>query len=170
IATVATWLAWPVPVTTLRPTAAATGVRIEDRHGLPLRTTRAADGTAATWVPYDQIDPDVIAAFVAVEDRRFWEHHGVDPRAVARAVGQNVRARRVVSGASTITMQLARLLHPRDRGWTSKVAQALWAVRLDLQLSKRAILEQYLNRVQLGQATAGVAAAALRERLEASRE
>src|SRR6185436_12824210 len=83
-----------------------------------------------------------------------------DARAVARAALQNLRARHVVSGASTITMQLARLLHPADRGWTTKLSQAAWALRLERHLSKQQIMEQYLNRVHLGQATVGVGAAA----------
>src|SRR5690349_21157515 len=81
------------------------GVTILDRHDLALRATRAADGSSARWVPYDQIDVDVINAFVTIEDQRFWEHSGVDWRATARAIRDNLRARHVVSGASTITMQ-----------------------------------------------------------------
>jgi penicillin-binding protein 1C len=99
-------------------------------------------------------------AFVAVEDKRFWEHGGIDWRAVARAARDNLRAGAVVSGASTITMQLARLLHPAERGWPAKVREAAWALRLEWHLSKQEILEQYLNRVQLGQAAMGVGAAA----------
>jgi len=89
IGCVALWLAWPVPAEIAR--AEAQGVTIVDRHGQPLRSTRAGDGTNATWVPYDRIDPDVLTAFVAVEDRRFWDHAGVDPRAVGRATLQLVR-------------------------------------------------------------------------------
>jgi penicillin-binding protein 1C len=152
------WIAWPLPPALL-DARRGDGVVLEDRNGLPLRAARAADGTRARWVPYDRIDPDLINAFVAVEDRRFWEHPGVDPLALARAVRSNLRARRVVSGASTITMQLARLLRPADRDWGGKLTQALWALRIERHLDKQRILEQYLNRVQLGQATAGVAAA-----------
>jgi penicillin-binding protein 1C len=135
-------------------------VRLEDRHGLALRTTRAADGSRVRWLSLAEIDPDLIAAFVAVEDRRFYEHAGVDPRAVARAFRDNVQAGRVVSGASTISMQTARLLRPLSRQWTGKLAQALWALRLERHLSKQDILEQYLNRVHLGQGSVGVGAAA----------
>jgi penicillin-binding protein 1C len=112
------------------------------------------------WVPFDRIDADLINAFVAVEDRRFWEHSGIDARAIARATKDNLRARHVVSGASTITMQLARLLKPAERTWDGKVAQILWALRLEHHLGKQQILEQYLNRIELGQATVGVGAAA----------
>lgn len=158
VAILAAWVMLPLPAAVLaRP--AGSGVTVVDRNGLVLRSTRAADGSDTRWLAYDQIDPDIINAFVAVEDRRFWEHHGVDARAVARAVRDNFRARHVVSGASTITMQLARLLRPASHHWDAKIAQALWALRLNAHLSKQRILEQYLNRVELGQGTAGVAAA-----------
>ena len=154
----ASWVCWPVPSALTRPSVAP-AVVITDRDGLPLRGTRAGDGTRSRWVAIGEIDPDLITAFVAVEDQRFFEHHGVDWRAVARAVRDDVRARRIVSGASTLTMQAARLLAGADRDWGGKLSQALWALRLERHLSKQEILEQYLNRVHLGQGTVGVAAA-----------
>ena len=156
---VAAWIAWPLPASLLTPSAGDVGVTIADRNGLVLRSTRAADGSQARWVSYDRIDVDLVNAFVAVEDRRFWEHGGIDARASVRAAKDNLRARRVVSGASTITMQLARLLHPASRSWGGKVAQVLWALRLERHLGKQQIIEQYLNRVELGQGTVGVGAA-----------
>lgn len=152
------WLAWPLP-DGLIGRIAAPSVTIRDRDGVVLRTTRASDGSRARWVALDDIDPQVVLAFVAVEDRRFFDHHGIDARAVARAVAADLRAGRVVSGASTITMQLARSLTGAGRSWPGKIAQALWAVRLEWHLSKATILEQYLNRVDLGQGAIGVAAA-----------
>ena len=154
----AAFVAYPLP-SSLLDRASVQGVSIVDRNGALLRSTRAGDGSQARWIPYEQIDPDLINAFVAVEDRRFWEHHGIDLRAIARATRDNLLARGVVSGASTITMQLARLLRPAERSWTGKLAQTLWALRLERHLTKQQILEQYLNRVSLGQATAGVGAA-----------
>src|SRR5258705_8438780 len=158
VVALALWLAWPVPASLLARDAAE-GISIEDRQGLVLRSTRAVDGSQVRWLSFAELDPDLINAFVAVEDRRFWDHHGVDLRAVARATRDNLRARHVVSGASTITMQLARLLAPAERSWGGKAGQSLWAVRLELHLDKQRILEQYLNRVHLGQATVGVGAA-----------
>jgi penicillin-binding protein 1C len=151
----AVWTALPLPALNRDR---GDGVTIVDRHGLPLRSTRAADGSNARWVPYAEIDPNIINAFIAVEDRRFWDHRGIDVRALARAVRDNLRDRHVVSGGSTITMQLARLARPSARSWGGKVAQALWALRLERHLGKQQILEQYLNRVQLGQGTVGVQA------------
>src|SRR4029077_2414478 len=111
IAGVATWIATPLPsgltAPDVRPAAA-----ILERHGLPLRIARAADGSLARWVPLADVDPDLIAAFLAAEDHAFYRHSGVDFRAAARAAWTNLRARRVVSGASTITMQLAPLPRP----------------------------------------------------------
>jgi len=154
------WVALPLPSALTSPPRVAS-LTLEDRNGLVLRSTRAGDGSLQRWLSLAEIDPDLLEAFVAGEDHRFYEHHGVDARAVGRALKDNLRARRVRSGASTITMQLARLLRPRaSRTWHGKVIQTFWALRLEAHLSKQQILEQYLNRVPLGQGTVGVAAAA----------
>ncbi|HEU4560757.1 MAG TPA: penicillin-binding protein 1C [Longimicrobium sp.] len=154
---VGVWIALPLP----RGTAATAPVPrlvLEDRGGLPLRSTRAQDGSRGGWTPVAEIDPRLIQAFVSAEDHRFFSHRGVDVRSVGRAVRDNVRGERR-SGASTLTMQTARLVRPVDRSWTGKARQAMWALRLEAHLPKRAILEQYLNRVPLGQGAVGVSAA-----------
>lgn len=156
---VAAWILLPLP-DGLLDGIPVSGVEIVDRHGIRLRTTRSGDGERARWLALDEVDGDVIGAFLATEDQRFFEHHGVDARAVIRAARDNLRRGRIVSGASTISMQLARLVRELPHGWSGKVRQALWAWRLERHLSKQHILEQYLNRVPLGQATRGVAAAA----------
>jgi penicillin-binding protein 1C len=153
------WVALPLPADLAAPGAVPSLV-LEDRHGLLLRTTRAADGSRGGWVSLEEVAPTVLQAFLAAEDHRFFEHRGVDLRAVARAARDNLRARRVVSGASTITMQAARLLRPAPRTWRGKAAQLLWALRLEAHHDKSWILEQYLNRVPLGQGAVGVAAGA----------
>lgn len=154
----AVWTSLPLPGGLLA--GAPSGLVLLDRSGLPLRNTRAGDGSLRRWVSIDSMDPDLIAAFLATEDRRFYRHHGVDLRAVGRASLDNIRARRVVSGASTITMQLARIVGHHERSWGGKVTQMLWALRIDHHLPKQQILEQYLNRVPLGQGAVGVDAAA----------
>jgi penicillin-binding protein 1C len=155
----AVWIAWPLPgeLAAPRPVASLT---LEDRHGALLRTTRSEDGSRGGWTPLDEIDSRLIQAFLAAEDHRFFSHPGIDGRAVARAVRDNLRERRPRTGASTLTMQTVRLLRPIERSWTGKVTQALWALRLESHLAKREILEQYLNRVPLGQGAVGVTAAA----------
>ena len=87
-------------------------------------------------VSLDDVDPRFVEALVALEDQRFWSHDGVDPIAVVRAAWSDVTHWRRVSGASTLTMQLARLLEPRPRTWTSKVIEMFRAVQLDLRLPK----------------------------------
>ena len=153
----AAWISRPLPPTLLE--AGATAVTLEDRFGRVLRTTRTPDGSRGGRLPLAEMDTDLLAAFLAVEDHRFHRHPGVDVRAVARAAWSNLRSRRIVSGGSTITMQVARMLSPLPRSWGGKVAQVLWALRLERQMGKHAILEQYLNRVPLGQGTVGVQAA-----------
>jgi penicillin-binding protein 1C len=159
IAGVAAWVAWPVPAALLTRPPTPT-LRLLDRSGAPLRTTRSDEGSLRQWIPLGQMDPALLVAFVAAEDRRFYLHRGVDFRALGRAVLADARSLRVVSGASTIPMQLARLLEGVPRTVPGKLAQALWAIRLDAHLSKQTMLEQYLNRVPLGQGTIGVEEAA----------
>lgn len=156
---VAAWVAAPLPAS-LRDPGPVPSVTLEDRNGQVLRTTRSTEGSRGGWIPLAELDPKILQAFLAVEDHRFYVHHGVDIRGLARAVRDNVRAGHVVSGGSTLTMQLARLLRGTPRSLPGKISQMLWAWRLDAHLDKATILEQYLNRVPLGQGTAGVAAAA----------
>ncbi len=156
------WIALPLPAALTTPPSVAS-LTLEDRNGLVLRSTRTGTGALQRWLALGEIDPDLLEAFIAGEDHRFYEHHGVDLRAVGRALRDNFRAPPggVRSGASTITMQLARLVRPGiGRSVLGKIVQAFWALRLEAHLSKQQILEQYLNRVPLGQGTVGVDAAA----------
>ena len=107
------------------------------------------------------IDQEYFAMLVAYEDRNFWSHRGVDIGAVARAGWQGIRHGRVVSGASTLTMQLVRLLDPRPRGLETKLLQMLQAVKLERHLSKAEILKAYLEAAPFGGNVEGVRAASL---------
>ena len=105
--------------------------------------------------------PTVAEAFIAAEDRRFYQHDGVDGWGIARAIVTNVRQGAVREGASTITQQLARTVFlSQDRTITRKLKEAALAMKLERQLSKQQILEQYLNYVYLGSGAYGVADAA----------
>src|SRR5687767_6576118 len=110
------WIALPLP-RAMREPSPVPSATLMDRHGMPLRVTRSSDGFRGGWVSIDQIDADVIRAFVAAEDHRFYDHHGVDARALARAARDALRERRIVSGGSTITMQTVRLLRGTPRTW-----------------------------------------------------
>lgn len=135
-------------------------VRILDRHGVVLRTTLGDAGTRAVWTPLDRISPALLHATLAAEDKRFYHHPGVDPVATLRAAWTNLNARRIVSGGSTLTQQLAGLLWPEPRTLPGKAREAARALRLELCLSKPQILEQYVNRAPYGPMIQGVGAAA----------
>lgn len=150
---------WPVSAKELE-SPAQSGVTITDRAGAILRTARASDGSRLRWIPLQQMEPSLLSAFVATEDRGFYSHHGIEFKSFARAARDNLLAGRIVSGASTITMQAARLVGGLPRGISGKPRQLLWALRLELHLTKDQILEQYLNRVPLGQGAVGVESAA----------
>lgn len=133
-------------------------VRVLDRDGRLLREARAADGSKTAWV--EKKDADLVAqALIATEDRRFESHGGVDWLAVVRAAWSNAIHDRTVSGASTLTMQLARAVRPHPRTLRGKFVEAALAVRIERSLTKDRILEEYLNRVEFGPNLRGVAAA-----------
>jgi len=137
-------------------------VRIHDARGQLLREVVNAEGERVRWSALEDISPLVVRATVAVEDARFHEHSGVDARAVARALAQVVRYQRVISGASTLTMQLARRLHPHPRTLRGKLGEMVEALRLERAVDKHTVLEQYLNRVPYGAGAVGVEAASQR--------
>ncbi|HRQ83318.1 MAG TPA: transglycosylase domain-containing protein, partial [Azospirillaceae bacterium] len=135
-------------------------VQIDDRHGRPLAAfLNHADKFRLPAAP-ENVSPLFIKLLLAYEDRRFYSHPGVDPLAALRAVGQNLAAGRVVSGASTLTMQAARLLHPAPRGWRAKLTQTFRALQLEARYDKRAILSFYLTLAPYGGNVEGVRAAA----------
>jgi penicillin-binding protein 1C len=135
-------------------------IRIEDCNGHLLREVRSKTGALSQWVPLSALPPSLPRALVAVEDRRFFSHKGVDPVAVLRAAAQAMLQRRIVSGASTLTMQLARSLQPHRRSFWAKYREMALALRIEASVSKRRILEEYLNRVDFGPNLRGIGAAA----------
>ncbi|MGK0267091.1 MAG: penicillin-binding protein 1C [Maricaulis sp.] len=145
----------PVP---LEP-AQARSQLVRDRDGELLRAFPVADGRWRLAADLDRIDPDFIDALLAYEDSRFYSHIGVDPGAVVRAAWEGLRAGRIVSGASTLSMQVARLLEPRPRTYGAKFLQMTRALQLELHLSKREILELYLTLAPYGGNLEGVRAA-----------
>ena len=111
-------------------------------------------------VPLERVSPRMIDALLAVEDRRFFSHHGLDPARIVKAAWRNWRAGRILEGGSTLTQQLARLeqLTP-VRTFDRKIREAMIAVRLEERYSKREILDAYLNAVYFGDGYYGVEAA-----------
>ncbi|OGA21249.1 MAG: monofunctional biosynthetic peptidoglycan transglycosylase [Betaproteobacteria bacterium RIFCSPLOWO2_02_FULL_67_26] len=113
------------------------------------------------WVPYRRISGHLKRAVVAAEDDKFVSHSGFDLEAMHKAYERNVREGEIVSGASTITQQLAKnLFLPGSRAWWRKAQEAVITVMLETVLSKRRILEIYLNVVEWGDGVYGAEAAA----------
>jgi penicillin-binding protein 1C len=134
------------------------GTVISDRNGIILRVLPAADGVKREWAALGEMPPGAVRIFIAAEDRRFYFHAGVDVFSMAGSFFRNLRARRVVSGASTITMQLARLVRPHSGGLAGKIREAWDALRLEAKLSKKEILELWLNGLPFGSNIEGLPA------------
>ncbi len=142
--------------------AVPTSALVLDRAGRLLRPFTVAGGRWRMPVDLAEVDPRLIAMLLAFEDRRFRSHAGVDPRALARAAWQMLANGRIVSGASTITMQLARLLDGRTtRTPGGKLAQIAAALALERRESKDAILTAYLTLAPYGGNIEGVRSASL---------
>jgi penicillin-binding protein 1C len=134
------------------------GTVITDRNGIVLRVLPADNGVKREWAPLGEIPSGAVNIFIQAEDKRFYSHPGIDLFSLAAGFYRNLRAGRTVSGASTITMQLARLVHPHSAGLRGKIVEAWDAIRLEAKLSKKEILELYLNSIPFGSNIEGLAA------------
>ena len=153
--------AW-IDATVLPPLIVQTSVEVLDRRGDLLRAYTVADGRWRLAVQVGQVDTGFIAALLAYEDQRFYDHPGVDVPAMARAVAQAVWNGRVVSGGSTLTMQVARLLENSGTGAVGgKLRQMRVALALERRLSKDQILQLYLHLAPYGGNLEGIRAATL---------
>jgi len=151
------WLAdriWPLP---LPKDDLARVVLAED--GTPLWRFADANGVWRYPVQTSEVSPYYLDALLTYEDRWFYQHPGVNPLALARATWQNLSGARVVSGGSTLSMQVARLLDPHSRTFHGKLRQLWRTAQLEWHLSKEEILNLYLNRAPFGGTLQGVAAA-----------
>jgi len=158
VALAVAWRALPFPTEQLDRWPASPVVT--DASGGPLLMRVSADDQWCTPVSLDEVSPWLVQATVAVEDERFFSHPGVDPIAVVRAVGQNAAAGRTVSGASTLTMQVCRMIEDRPRTLRDKAVETVHALQLERMRDKRQILAAYLNMAPYGGNIRGVGAAA----------
>ncbi len=149
------------------------GTVFTDRFGRELRFIPDLKGERARWVPAAEIPAAVRNAFLAAEDKRFYRHHGFDPVAIARAAWNNLAKGKIVSGASTISQQVVRLSYSdaaendgggvksgKKRHYQDKLIEIVRSMKMEKMFSKEEILEQYLNRVPMGNNLAGVGTAA----------
>lgn len=141
---------------------AETSVEVRDRHGALLRVFPVEDGRVRMAVQGATVDPAFIAILIAYEDKRFYQHNGVDTRALLRAGVQALGAGEIVSGGSTLTMQVARLLENSGTGrWQGKLRQMRVALALERRFTKAEILNLYLLHAPYGGPVEGVRAASL---------
>ena len=148
--------------TVLPPVLVETSVEVLDRDGRLLRVFPVEDGRVRLALRLEDVDRDFLDMLIAYEDKRFWQHRGVDPRAMLRAAAQAALAGEVVSGGSTLTMQVARLMENSGTGrWAGKLRQMRLALALERRLDKAGILELYLHHAPYGGATEGLRAGSL---------
>ena len=145
---------WPLPLKEVNPARV-----VVDEKGTPLWRFADSDGIWRYPVTIEEVSPRYLEALIQYEDRWFWDHPGVNPLSVLRAAWQDLSSGKVVSGGSTLTMQVARLLDPHPRTFGGKVRQLWRAMQLEWHLSKRDILTLYLNRAPFGGTLQGVGAA-----------
>lgn len=149
-----------VSQTALPPVLSEVGVEVRARDGTLLRAFGVEDGRMRLALRLEQVDSQFIAMLIAYEDKRFYAHNGIDLRALVRAAGQAIWHGRVVSGASTLSMQVARLLENSGTGSrVGKLRQMRVALALEQRLSKEEILTLYLLHAPYGGAVEGLRAA-----------
>jgi penicillin-binding protein 1C len=133
---------------------------ILDRNGVLLTAYLSPDDKWRLETKLDNVTPEMITAIIEKEDSWFYWHPGVNPFSIARAAYQNISSGKRISGASTITMQLARLLEPTDRSYINKFIEMFRALQIELHYSKDEILEMYLSYLPMGGNIEGVHSAA----------
>ncbi|NEJ92077.1 PBP1A family penicillin-binding protein [Rhizobium ruizarguesonis] len=152
------WALKDVPWSEIRDGTLKPVVVLETADGAPLVRQGPYQGPYAR---YDQFPPNLIDAVLSIEDRRFMDHFGIDPKGIGRALLRNLEAGSVVEGGSTITQQLIKLQYlDSDRTIKRKIQEVVIAVWLEWKLGKREILTRYLNSVYLGAGATGMPAAA----------
>ncbi|MGB3401720.1 MAG: penicillin-binding protein 1C [Microcoleaceae cyanobacterium] len=134
-------------------------VEFSDRKGLPLGRLLSQDQNQTAIVPLKQISPVFLQAIIAAEDKRYYRHGALDSIALSRALLEALQAGEIVSGASTITMQLARMLNPSPRTAYHKMIEVWLSWRLTAGMSKDDILKAYINRLPMGGNLYGIEAA-----------
>ncbi|OLP15636.1 penicillin-binding protein 1C [Leptolyngbya sp. 'hensonii'] len=135
-------------------------IEVTDRHGLPLGTLLTRDQDHTAVVPLNQVSPSFLQAILAAEDGRFYRHGPLEMRAIGRSVLEAIRAGRFRSGASTITMQLAKMVDPVPTTLWGKAQEIWFSWRIAAGMSKDEILQAYINRLPMGGNIYGVEAAA----------
>ncbi|MCU0541048.1 MAG: penicillin-binding protein 1C [Oscillatoriaceae cyanobacterium Prado104] len=152
-------LPYLAPIRTADIAQNGSAIEFSDRNGLPLGTILTRDREHTVTVPLDRVSPHFVRAIIAAEDRRFYQHGATDAIAIARSILEALQAKHIVSGASTITMQLARMLEPAPRTLPHKVREIWLSWRIFAGMNRDEILESYINRLPMSGNIYGVEAA-----------
>lgn len=131
-------------------------LKIFSEDGSLLREKLAAQGGRRSSVSLNDVAPEFIDSLIFSEDKRFYAHFGVDPLALIRATYQNIKNGRIISGASTLTMQISRHMNGGKRTFTHKIKEMFFAVYLEMSLSKEEILTKYVNEMPFGNELYGI--------------
>ncbi len=126
-----------------------------------MRIYKTSDDSFRIYTKLEEIDQRLIASVLCYEDKYFYYHPGVNPFSLMRALYQNIKARKIVAGGSTLSMQLARIIEPKPRTIKSKLIEIFRAIQFEIKLGKKEILQNYLNLAPYGGNFYGIGAAAL---------
>jgi penicillin-binding protein 1C len=152
-------LPYLAPIRTADIAQEQSAIEFSDRNGLPLGTILTRDREHTVTVPLDRVSSHFVRAIIAAEDRRFYQHGATDAIAIGRSILEAIQAKHIVSGASTITMQLARMLEPAPRTLPHKVREIWLSWRIFAGMNRDEILESYINRLPMSGNIYGVEAA-----------
>jgi penicillin-binding protein 1C len=148
----------PFPKGKLKPTPVLS-LSLVDRNNMVLREILSEDGGRCRWVTLEEVSSDLLKATLVAEDRYFYLHPGINPFAIIRALFQNIRQGRIISGASTISQQVVRNIYRKRRNLFAKLHEIWLAIRIERTISKQKIFTQYLNRIYYGNQAYGIDAA-----------
>src|SRR5215813_13815989 len=152
---------WWLPIPNELEKSPSGTLTLLDCHGRRIAELASPEARTQFPVALEQMGPWLPRVTVALEDRRFYKHRGIDWRATVAACARNLRSRQIISGASTITQQLVKLASSRDRrSWSGKLYEAIVAWKLERRWTKQRILSEYLNRTSYGNRRLGPEAAA----------
>ena len=136
-------------------------IRVYDRHGKLIQVTSITGGSRREFTPIDKIPKTIQKDFLLQEDKRFYFHHGVDWLSIIKAIAQNKQAGKIIRGGSTITMQLSKIMnHDNSPTLNRKLKDIFNAYRIEAKLSKKKILELYLNSIYFGKNSYGISSGA----------
>ncbi len=159
IISIAVYLLYPLPAS-LQMDRGDKSIQILDKNDQLLYEKRENNFGSHNYLRFEKIPKNIIDSIIAIEDKDFYKHIGINPKSILRAMWQNISANKIISGGSTITQQLVRnKIKPKKRNYFYKAKEAILAIKLETRLSKKEILEAYLNTIYFGHQAYGIQSA-----------